>query len=292
MWWFKRIVAAVGALLTLLAIYGILIEPRLILDEKRFEAAIPGLEEPWVGAEVAVFSDLQVGMWWANEGMIERIVDRVVEENPAAVLIVGDFLYSGDPDPRVQIDKVLELLQPLTAAGIPTYAVLGNHDYATGAAEALAAALEQNGIPVLQNESALLPTPPSASTESPLYAVGLGAAVPDLVDVNQALREVPDGAPRVVLMHNPTSFPRLPPHGAPIALAGHTHCGQVALPGTPHWSYMGLTEEEKVVADGFAPPDYGEPGNRLFVTCGVGFSLIPARINAPPQLVFVKLRAA
>jgi predicted MPP superfamily phosphohydrolase len=74
-------------------------------------------------------------------------------------------------------------------------------------------------------------------------------------------------------------------------VAGHTHCGQVALPGTPHWSYLGLTEEEALVADGWAPQGYGEPGNAMFVTCGIGFSVVPVRINAPPQVVVFDLTA-
>ena len=39
-----------------------------------------------------------------------------------------------------------------------------------------------------------------------------------------------------------------------------------------------------------APEDYGAEGNRMFVTCGIGFSVIPARINAPPQVAFFELR--
>ena len=100
---------------------------------------------------------------------------------------------------------------------------------------------------------------------------------------------MPDGAPRVVLMHNPASFPSLPPESAPLALAGHTHCGQIAIPGLPRWSWLELTAREQVVTDGFAPEGYGAPGNRLFVTCGIGFSIIPVRINAAPQVAFFEL---
>jgi predicted MPP superfamily phosphohydrolase len=42
--------------------------------------------------------------------------------------------------------------------------------------------------------------------------------------------------------------------------------------------------------DGFAPTAYGAEGNQLFVTCGIGFSLIPVRIGAAPQVVFFELR--
>ena len=96
----------------------------------------------------------------------------------------------------------------------------------------------------------------------------------------------------MVRTHNQTAFPAFPTGRAPLARAGHTHCGQVALPDRPHWAYLALTSVEKIVAGGWAPKDYGAPGNRMFVTCGIGFSLFPVRINAPPPVALFELEAA
>ena len=282
------VVVILGALL----VYGTAIEPRLILDERRYEVPVPGLDAELDGLEVAVFADLQTGMWWANDAMVERVVSRTVAERPAAVLLAGDFLYSSTPSIGTQIDTVLRQLSPLLETGIPTYAVLGNHDHAVGASEELTRALEDRGVAVLQNEALPLLGDDAGAGAGRPYVVGLGATQPGLTDVGQALREVPVDAPRIVLMHNPTAFPRLPAGSAPLAVAGHTHCGQVALPGLPRWSYLGLTAQEEVVADGWAPRGYGAEGNTLFVTCGIGFSVVPVRIGAAPQLVFFTLRTA
>jgi predicted MPP superfamily phosphohydrolase len=268
-------------------VYGTAVEPRLILDEERNTVALPRLAEE-ADVELALLADLQIGMWWANTGMIERAVERAVRAEPDAVLLGGDFVYSTDPGIQAQVDTVLELLSPLIESGIPTFAVLGNHDYAVGAQDELTAALESRGIPVLLNEAAPLEQGGGADDER-LYVVGLGPEVPGMVDADAALRDVPDDAPRIVLMHNPTSFPALPADTAPLAVAGHTHCGQIALPGTPRWSYLALTAEEKTVAEGWAPEGYGAPGNRLFVTCGIGFSVVPVRINAAPEIAFFSL---
>lgn len=281
----KATTAGLGAFVLALAVYGTAVEPRLILEERRVEAVVPGLPEAWVGRRVAVVSDLQVGMWWDNVDMVERAVERIVDLDPAAALLVGDFVY-GPESVETNVATVGDVLRPVPDAGISTYAVLGNHDHASGGAELLRAELERIGVTVLENEHVALPAPTDGSV---LHLVGLGATRHGRTDVDAALDGLPAGAPRLVMFHNPEAFPRLPAGTAPFAVAGHTHCGQIAAPRTPEWSYLALTEEEEVVVDGFAPADHGAPGNTLFVTCGIGFSLLPVRINAPPQLLVVTL---
>ncbi|MEX5269742.1 metallophosphoesterase [Kocuria sabuli] len=137
--------------------YGVAIEPRFVLDEERIKARVPGLGPDWEGAEVMVLSDLQVGMWWDNTSMIERIVDRTVAAEPDAVLLPGDFVHQSETSLQERVRHVTELLEPLTAAEIPVYAVMGDHDYAVGAVEELTAAFEDHGIEVLSNEAVPVP---------------------------------------------------------------------------------------------------------------------------------------
>lgn len=287
--WLKRIGIALGGVLVVLLVYGVFIEPRLILDEEHAEVSLPGLGEELAGAEIAILSDFQLGMWFANEGMVRRAGETAVDAEPDIVLLGGDFVYSTDPSIQIQIDTLLDLLGPLLDSGIPTYAVLGNHDHKVEAADELITALEGAGITVLRNAAAPVPGPVEDPAEQ-LYVVGIGPDLPNLVDVNAAMADVPDDAPRVVLMHNPTVFDQLPAGSGPLTLAGHTHCGQVALPGTPDWAYLALTSEERIVADGWASERFGAEGNRMFVTCGIGFSVAPIRINAAPQIAFFTLQ--
>lgn len=99
-------IASLTALLLLVA-YGMLVEPRLVLDEERLSVTLPRFPADAPSPTVAVFSDIQLGMWFANTGMVEDIVERVVEERPSAALIVGDFVYSHDPAPAEQADRWL-----------------------------------------------------------------------------------------------------------------------------------------------------------------------------------------
>ena len=75
-------------------------------------------------------------------------------------------------------------------------------------------------------------------------------------------------------------------------MAGHTHCGQITIPGLQSWSYHQLTSAERIVIEEWAPSGYGAAGNQLYVTCGIGFSLLPMRIAALPQVVFFDLHPA
>src|SRR5919199_3136184 len=131
--------AAAGSALTgaLVAAWSALIEPRLI-DEREERAEIPDLPPAWHGRRLALLADPQVGAWFSNVGTVRRIVDRVLEARPALALIAGDFVYQASRDPAGAIGLAVELVGPLPAGSIPTYAVLGNHDYATESDEARA----------------------------------------------------------------------------------------------------------------------------------------------------------
>ena len=87
-WRVLKVLMAIG-------IYGSAIEPRLVVGNDE-TAAIPNLPPAWEGKQVAVFADLQVGMWWANTDAARRLVRSVVEIRPALVLIAGDFVYKAE----------------------------------------------------------------------------------------------------------------------------------------------------------------------------------------------------
>lgn len=288
----KSLAAGLAAVVLLLVVWGFLIEPRLI-DTEDHVAVIPRLAPAWTGQRVAVVADFQIGMWGANTGTMHRIVERLVEARPAAVLLAGDFVYKPGDDPSGEIQTVVDILRPLGTAGIPTFAVLGNHDYSLNhkedpknerVAARVRAALEGAGVRVLNNEAAALRR--GAET---LHLVGIGSEWAGEARPEAALRGLAADAPRIVFMHNPHTFRRIPAGAAPLAVAAHTHGGQVRIPGTPHWSWMGIVASGEPHADGWIEDAYGQPGNRLYVNRGVGFSTVPVRINCRPEVTLFRL---
>lgn len=286
-WWI--IVVAIPVLL----LFWGLLEPYFI-DQEEEIATIPDLPNEWQGQKIAQISDFQLGMWGDNVPTMRRSVETLIEENPAVVLISGDFIYHAATDPENEIVRVIDILTPLAEAGIPTYAVLGNHDYGMKSkstqpkvelANRLEAALEEIGIPVLENEAVELEL---ANGGESLYLVGIGSHWANRDDINQALGQVPDDSPRFVMMHNPESFTAFPPETAPMAVAGHTHGGQIRLPYSPEWSWLALVKPDEVHADGWID-NYGEAGNDLYVNRGIGFSSIPIRLNCMPEITMFTL---
>lgn len=273
-----------------------IIEPYLI-DQQKYQVKIPHLPACWDGERIALIADLQVGMRLGNTWTIQRIVKRIVEQKPAVALIAGDFVYHSAQDQGEALRTVTRLLEPLTSAGIPTYAVLGNHDYAMPTKDsprndALAAAVRQAlraiGIRVLNNEAVALFSK-SGARQEPLYLVGIGAHTPGEDKPDVALASVPPSAPRLVMMHHPNSFEALPAGSAPVAVAGHTHGGQFHIPLVPDEALLTYEHPNRVHKDGWIS-GYGKPGNHLYVNRGIGFSVVPLRFNCPPELTFFTLR--
>lgn len=294
----KKIAKTIGAILALLIlvllVWG-LSEP-YTLDEERYIVPMPGLPAAWERATVAVVGDFQIGMWLDNENTVEDAIEAMVAADPAVALLLGDYVYHWVRTEDADLQHIGRLMAPLTEAGIPTYAVLGNHDYSLGSpgdekreelAQAVSATLEAVGVTVLQN-GALAVEP--ADGGAPLYIVGVGSHYAGNDFPETALAEVPAEAARVVIMHNPDSFEEVPEAAAPLAVAGHTHGGQISLPYTPDWSLMTLVQsEDEVHADAWVEAGYGARGNRLYITRGIGMSLLPLRILAQPEVTFFRL---
>lgn len=313
---FRRFLLAFSTVLVLLALWVVFIEPRLI-DEVSLTVEIPHLPPEWDGETIAFISDLQLGMILDNRSTVNRILEKIIQSRPVAVLIGGDFIYhpTEEDDPPIEameeyefedrietleiINDVSTILSPLTQSRIPVYAVLGNHDYAMEKSDALKLewvaqelrnSLEAIGITVLHNQSVAMPAQgtPLQGRNQDLHLVGIGPYYPNEGNVEAAFRGIAPDIPRVVMLHNPETFPKIPAEQAPFAISGHTHGGQIRIPWLESWSWLSIVRKGEIHGDGWIN-DFGQKGNRLYVNKGIGFSILPVRLNCPPELTWITL---
>jgi len=192
---------------------------------------------------------------------------------PDIVLIAGDFIAGHSA--REAIPARAALVGPLSRLRAPlgVVAVLGNHDWWTDP-RPLRAALARANVTLLENR---------AIARGPLAIGGIGDATTRHArprEVIAAVRRLP-GAP-VLMTHSPDiRSPLLV--GAPLLLAGHTHCGQVVLPLFGPVALRAPLLRQRVCGL------YREPGLGVVVTGGLGTSVLPFRLNAPPDLWLLTL---
>jgi predicted MPP superfamily phosphohydrolase len=275
--------------------YAVGIEPmRLVVTRYRLRPL-----GPWPAGftlRIVALADLHACEPWMPLPRIAGIVATANGLGGDVTVLLGDYVSGMNAVTRyVDAAEWAPVLGGLTAP-LGTYAILGNHDWwedrtaqTRGAGPTIAgAALARNGIRVLENEA--LPLTVRGQT---FWLAGLGdqlAFLPSrkrrgsagigLDDLPGTLAKIPDGAPAILLAHEPDIFPNVPPRIA-LTLSGHTHGGQVRLFG-----------RAPVVPSRYgARFAYGHVREQadLIVSGGLGMSIAPVRFGVPPEIVVVDL---
>jgi len=268
------------------------------LSTETVTVLIQGLPSALSGLTIVQLSDLHYDGVRLSTALLTEAIDLSNRYSPDLVVLTGDHI-TNDPAPAAQLAGHLKRLQ--AKAGV--YAILGNHDiYYPETAPALTRAFEGVGIRVLWNQVC--------------YPWGDGLALVGLADYwsrefrTAPLDSIPADTPRLVLSHNPDSAVPLQRHRVDLQLSGHTHGGQIVLPGlgpvpqwyqqlrnrTPPWlrSYVPYMRQDchKVVKHWEWAQGLHQVGeNRLYVNRGLG-TFPPGRLWCPPELTVIRLMAA
>jgi predicted MPP superfamily phosphohydrolase len=212
---------------------------------------------------------------------LRRICERAVARNPDLICLTGDFL-------TIESNRVPGALEiafaPLAAARGRVFACLGNHDHE--APHAVRKALDAHGIRLLVDEAAEVTTP-----IGPVQILGFDfhfrereRFMPEICA--KYPRPEPDML-RIVLLHDPGAFKRLPAGEGDLVLSGHTHGGQVGLVsfGLP-WTFVSMLT---------SMPDHGlwaRGRDRLYVHRGTGHYGFPLRVGVPAKQSLLRIQRA
>lgn len=280
------------------AAYGIGIEP-MRLTVTRYVIRPLG---PWPAAlrlRLVAVSDVHACEPWMSAARIAGIVTTANGLGGDVVVLLGDYVAGTHLVTRfVDAAEWAPVLGALRAP-LGTYAILGNHDWwedrgaqKRGGGPTIAGdALGRAGIRVLENAAV-----PLDLRGERVWLAGLGDQIALLPgrrrfghprsgvdDLAGTLAQIPDGAPAILLAHEPDIFPKVPARVA-LTLSGHTHGGQVRLfgyaPVVPsrfgsRYAYGHVREQADLVVSG-----------------GLGTSGVPVRIGATPEIVVVDLVGA
>jgi predicted MPP superfamily phosphohydrolase len=220
--------------------------------------------------KIAFLSDLHAGSFMDDQDLL-RICERVAATEPDLVLFGGDLINTRERE-LLHYRQALQVLKP--RLGI--YAVPGNHDHFWGKDIGLwSAFLEQHGVRVLRNRGVRLDVDGAS-----LWLCGVDDLTEGEPDLSMALAGRRDGEPAILLSHHPDFFFEAVAADIDLTLAGHTHGGQIRVGGRApiHHSKFGYEQGWFVEGD-----------SRLYVGRGVGVTVLPIRIDAPPEVPILTL---
>ncbi len=273
----RRIVLYLGIVACLMLTFGLWafwLEPAgLGVVHERIRLSWPAQRS----LRIAILTDLHVGSPFNGIAKLRETVDRTNAEQPDLICILGDLVIQGVIGGRFVAPEAIatELQRLRAAAGV--VAVLGNHDGWLDH-DRVRDALDRNGIRVVEDTAARLNTP-----AGPLWVAGISDLWTGRHDLEAALSGVKDdGAPVILLTHNPDVFPFVPAR-VTLTLAGHTHGGQVRLP------FVGRPIVPSRFGQRFAAGHVIEGGRHLYVATGLGTSIVPVRFRVPPAVAVLTL---
>jgi predicted MPP superfamily phosphohydrolase len=245
------------------AIHGFLFE-RNHLEITRAAFAVSGLPESLRGLRVGVLTDLHRSESVPHE-LVSRAVNMLMAESPDLILLGGDYISFAD---RRYVHPAAEALAPLSAP-FGVIAVMGNHDDDRDMPAALAA----QGFTVLRDQRTRL-----TIRGEPIDFAGIRFWTYKPIDIAHVLR---GALPLTFLLaHTPKRLLEAQQLAVPAVISGHTHGGQIVLPGIG-----AIAAREFPVIAGVEH----RQATTIFVSRGVGTVYVPIRVNCPPEVAVLTL---
>jgi predicted MPP superfamily phosphohydrolase len=234
---------------------------------------IHGLPPQLDGYRIGQLSDVHCGPH-TPATRVRGWVERLNALDLDLMTVTGDLITHGS----THVAAVAAALGGLRARD-GVFACMGNHDYFTDG-EHFVRQLTDHGLVVLRNRGVVV-----ERDGARLYVAGVDDTWTSRHDVARALADRPAGTPTVLLAHDPNVFPEASAHDVELTLSGHTHGGQLAIPGVRRLSLARFITR-------FTAGLYRRGRSWLYVNRGAGTTGPPVRLGAPAELAVLTLRSA
>jgi predicted MPP superfamily phosphohydrolase len=264
-----------------LGVYGFFVEPNLLIVRRTTIVS-----DNWRGPPltIAAIGDVHAQSPHVSAARVRSLVARTNALDPDLIVLLGDYINGSAPiasRSRQSRTRTAVAMAAFGAFEAPhgVISVLGNHDIWYGRTPVFQA-LRKAHIVVLENGHVVIERPAGR-----FVVAGLTDRYSAKPDFARALAGAPAGADVIVLSHSPDPFARVPADVA-LMLAAHTHCGQVTIP------FLGRLIVPSVHGQRYACRRIDERGRTMFVTSGVGTSILPVRFLNPPEIALITLKSA
>lgn len=249
---------------------GAYAEESNMLRVERVLAPIAAIDPRLEGLRVAVLSDFHLYPF-TQLPFLKRAVEAANRVAPDLTVLLGDFVDQ-TVDAMDELGPLLGTLQ----AKLGVFAILGNHDHRKGAAR-VGEQLAAEGIELLSNRGVSL-----EHGGAPFHLAGVDS-ISGQYDLRSALGGVREKVPTILLAHEPDVADAARRHGGvAVQLSGHSHGGQVRLPGMKHY---GLPLGARMYPFG----SYRLDGLFLHTSRGLGTTGAPVRVGSVPEVSEVLL---
>lgn len=259
-----------------------LINPNII-EVVHVNLPVKNLPKEFEGIKVVQISDLHVNDWSIN--LVEEVIAQVNNLHADIVLITGDVICRG----KRHLPDLAYFFKKFNAT-MGKFACLGNHDHSDGeSGQRVAKMYDESGFRLLLNESEKI-----SIKGQDLFFAGVDDYDFGIQDINRIKLDLEEGAPKILLAHNPRNFEEFAENSFNSVISGHTHGGQIYLPFMNRFY-------RTILGASYLAGLYHHDDSVMYVNRGIGTAMISQivldkklyfntpRINATPEITVFTL---
>lgn len=226
------------------------------------------------GYRIVQISDLHNAKFGQNN---EKLIRKIAGLEPDMIAVTGDLVDSNHTD----LDVAIHFMESVTQI-CPVYYVTGNHEYWLDEKDRikLYTEMEKAGVFLLQNEAVTI-----SVSETSFSLIGLDDRSLSDGTLSSLMQDCDSDCLRVVLAHEPQYIEKYSQTGVDLVFCGHAHGGQFILP------FLGaVVAPDQGLFPKYTAGEYRMGNTTMYVSRGLGNSVIPIRLFNDPEIVCVELR--